>query len=214
MRPRFVTFEGLDGSGKSTHLERAARWLGELGVPLVATREPGGTAIGAAIRKVFLDRGHGGMDPRVELLLVFAARRQHLVEVIEPALAAGRHVLCDRFTDSTVAYQGYGRGVPLEIVAEVERLATGGRRPDLTLLFDLPAAIARRRGHSGHRRRIGRVDRLDAESVAFYDRVRAGYLEIARRESERVVTIDSSRTVAETEDAVRQALASLAPGAP
>jgi dTMP kinase len=210
VRPLFVTFEGLDGSGKSTHLARAAEWLETLGVPVVVTREPGGTPIGSAIRRVFLDRAHGAMDPTVELLLVFAARRQHLVEVIEPALARGSHVLCDRFTDSTVAYQGHGRGLPLERVAEVERLATGGRKPDLTLLFDLPASLARKRGHSSHRRRSGRADRLDAESVAFYDRVRAGYLEIARAEPARVRIVDSARTVAETGAAVREALAELA----
>jgi dTMP kinase len=208
-----VTFEGLDGSGKSTHLARAAAWLESLGVPVTTTREPGGTAIGSAIREVFLDRGHGAMDPTVELLLVFAARRQHLVEVIEPALASGRHVLCDRFTDSTLAYQGWGRGLPVERVREVERLATGGRRPDLTLLFDLPAPLARKRGHSGHRRRSGRADRLDAESVAFYDRVRAGYLEIARAEPGRVRVVDSARSVAETEADVRRQLAALAEGA-
>lgn len=209
----FVTFEGLDGSGKSTHLERSSRWLDGLGVAHVVTREPGGTEIGQAIRAVFLDRRHGVMDPTVELLLVFAARRQHLVEVIEPALAAGRHVLCDRFTDSTVAYQGHGRGLPLERVAEVDRLATGGRRPDLTLLFDLPADLARRRGHSGHRRRSGRADRIDAESVAFYERVRSGYLEIAAREPGRMLQIDSSRSLGETEAEVRSALARLAPDA-
>jgi dTMP kinase len=207
----FVTFEGLDGSGKSTHLERASRWLDGLGVGHVVTREPGGTEIGMAIRKVFLDRRHAVMEATVELLLVFAARRQHLVEVIEPALAENRHVLCDRFTDSTVAYQGYGRGVPLDRVAEVDRLSTGGRRPDLTLLFDLPADLARRRGHSGHRRRSGRVDRIDAESVAFYERVRSGYLEIAAAEPDRVHTVDSSRSLAETEGAVRAALARLSP---
>ena len=205
-----MTFEGLDGSGKSTHLARAAAWLESLGVPATITREPGGTAIGTAIRQVFLDRAHGAMDPTVELLLVFAARRQHLVEVIEPALAAGRHVLCDRFTDSTVAYQGHGRGLPLELVRDAERLATGGRRPDLTLLFDLPATLARKRGHSGHRRRTGRVDRLDAESVAFYDRVRAGYLEIAREEPGRVRIVDSSRGIEETAAAVRELLAEIA----
>jgi len=207
----FVSFEGLDGSGKSTHLERASRWLAGRGSEHLVTHEPGGTVIGAAIRKVFLDRRHGAMDPRVELLLVFAARRQNLVERIEPALARGHHVLCDRWTDSTIAYQGYGRGVPLADIAEVERLATGGRRPDLTLYFDLPAEQARARGHSHHRRASGRVDRLDAEDLAFYERVRAGYLELARSEPERIRVIDSSGSLETTEGAVRAALAPLAP---
>jgi dTMP kinase len=207
----FVTFEGLDGSGKSTHLDRAARWLAERGVDALVTREPGGTEIGAAIRKVFLDRRHDAMDGRVELLLVFAARRQHLVEVIEPALAAGRHVLCDRFTDSTFAYQGHGRGVALEVVRGVDRLATGSRRPDRTLLFDLPAEAARRRGHSGARRRAGSVDRLDAEALAFYERVRGGYLELAAAEPARFRVIDSSAALETTELAVRSALGDLLP---
>jgi dTMP kinase len=207
--PLFVTFEGLDGSGKSTHLERAARWLRERGASVMVTHEPGGTGIGTAIREVFLDRGHGAMDARVEMLLVFAARRQHLVEVIDPALARGDHVLCDRFTDSTVAYQGYGRGVPLEMISEVDRLATGARVPDRTLIFDLPAETARRRGHSSRRRRTGGIDRLDAEALDFYERVRTGYREIAAASAERVRTIDSSRPLAETASAVRAALAEL-----
>jgi dTMP kinase len=207
----FITFEGLDGSGKSTHLDRASRWLASREVQHLVTREPGGTEIGTAIRKVFLDRSHGAMDPRVELLLVFAARRQNLVERIEPALALGHHVLCDRWTDSTYAYQGGGRGVPAADIDEVDRMATGRRRPDRTLYFDLPPAEARRRGHSGHRRRSGAVDRLDAESLAFYEQVRAGYLELARAEPGRIRVIDSSGTVAGTEVAVCAALADLVP---
>jgi len=205
----FLTFEGLDGSGKSTHLERASAWLAGRGVEHLVTREPGGTEIGGAIRKVFLDRRHGVMDPRVELLLVFAARRQNLAEKIDPALAAGRHVLCDRWTDSTIAYQGFGRGISLADIAEVDRLATGGRRPDRTLYFDLPAETARSRGHSRTRKRRGLADRIDAETIAFYERVRAGYLELAAREPERIKVIDSAGTIAATEAAVRDALGDL-----
>ncbi len=206
---RFITFEGLDGSGKSTHLERAAAWLERAGVPVLVTREPGGTGLGSAIRQVFLDPQFAGMDGTVELLLVFAARRQHLIEVIEPALAAGRHVLCDRFTDSTYAYQGAGRGVPTEVIERVDRLATGGRVPDRSLLFDLPAAEARRRGHSPARQRQAGVDRLDAEALAFYDRVRGGFLARARAEPERFRLVDSSGPLAETARAVRAALVDL-----
>ncbi|HBL31259.1 MAG TPA: dTMP kinase, partial [Acidobacteria bacterium] len=150
--PLFITFEGLDGSGKSTHLRRASAWLEEHRVPHLVTHEPGGTPLGDALRAIFLDPSRGAMDGTVELLLVFASRRQHLLEVIEPALAAGRHVLCDRFTDSTRAYQGYGRGVPLPLIEQVNRVATGGRTPDHTLLFALPAGEARTRGHSPSRR--------------------------------------------------------------
>jgi dTMP kinase len=209
----FVTFEGLDGSGKSTHLERTARWLAESGVAHVATREPGGTELGAAIRQVFLDRRFQGMDGTIEMLLVFASRRQHLLEVIDPALEAGRHVLCDRFTDSTRAYQGYGRGVPQEVIDRVDELATGGRRPDRTLLFDLPAEAARRRGHSEPRQRSGGVDRLDAEELAFYQRVREGFLALAAREPLRFRVIDSGGAPAATAAAVRAALADLAESA-
>ena len=184
-RPLFITFEGLDGSGKSTHLRRAAVRLRERGIPHVVTNEPGGTPLGDAVRAIFLDPRWGQVDGTVELLLVFASRRQHLLEVIEPALAAGQHVLCDRFTDSTLAYQGYGRGVPLPMIEQVDALATGGRRPDRTLLFDLPARTARSRGHSPSRRSRGAADRLDAEGLAFYSRVRQGFLALAEREPER-----------------------------
>ncbi|MFY9826425.1 MAG: dTMP kinase, partial [Thermoanaerobaculia bacterium] len=135
MPGQFITFEGLDGSGKSTHLRHAAAWLAERGVPHLVTHEPGGTPLGDEVRAVFLDARWGALDGLVELLLVFASRRQHLLEVIEPALRDGKHVLCDRFTDSTRAYQGHGRGVPLAVIEQVDLLATGGRVPDRTLLF-------------------------------------------------------------------------------
>jgi dTMP kinase len=205
-RPLFITFEGLDGSGKSSHLRRVSAWLEERRVPHIVTHEPGGTPLGDALRAVFLDARWGAMDGTVELLLVFASRRQHLLEVIEPALAAGRHVLCDRFTDSTRAYQGYGRGVPLPLIEQVDRVATGGRSPDRTLLFDLAPDAARARGHSQSRRERGAADRLDGEELAFYERVRQGFLELARSEPERFRTVDSSRVVDETQNQVRAEL--------
>lgn len=209
MPPLFITFEGLDGSGKSTHLRRASAWLSEREIPHVVTHEPGGTPLGDALRAIFLDSRWGEVDGVVELLLVFASRRQHLLEVIEPALAAGRHVLCDRFTDSTRAYQGYGRGVPLSLIDQVDQVATGGRTPDRTLLFDLPAADARTRGHSPTRRQRGTADRLDAEGLEFYDRVRRGFLETAAGES-RFRIIDSSGDATATQEKVRAALQDLA----
>ncbi len=208
MRPLLITFEGLDGSGKSTHLRRASEWLEARSVPHLVTHEPGGTPLGDALRAVFLDARWGAMDGVVELLLVFASRRQHLLEVIEPALRAGRHVLCDRFTDSTRAYQGYGRGVPLDVIDQVDRLATEGRRPDRTLLFDLPADAARARGHSPGRRGRGEADRLDAEDLAFYERVRRGFLEMAQRDA-RFEVLDSSGPVAATEEQMRRVLGRL-----
>jgi dTMP kinase len=210
MPPLFVTFEGLDGSGKSTHLRRASAWLAERGIPHVVTHEPGGTPLGDDLRALFLDPKRGAMDGVVELLLVFASRRQHLIEVIEPALAQGRHVLCDRFTDSTRAYQGYGRGVPLGVIDQVDQLATGGRTPDRTLLFDLPADQARARGHSPARQQRGTSDRLDAEGLDFYERVRRGFLAVAEGDP-RFHVIPSGGSLPATETDVRQALADLLP---
>ena len=209
MPPRFITFEGLDGSGKSTHLATARELLLELGHEVVSTHEPGGTEMGDALRQVFLDPQYGEVDGRVEMLVVFASRRHHLDRVIEPALAAGKTVLCDRFTDSTIAYQGYGRGVSLEVIEAVDQLATGGRRPDLTLLFDLPPDEAQGRGQSARRRATpGGVDRLDAENLAFYSRVREGFLAVAAAEPERFLVIDSSGAKEETSRQLREAIAS------
>ena len=205
----FLTFEGLDGSGKSTQLRAAAAWFAARNLPHVVTHEPGGTPLAQAIREVFLDRKWGGIDGTVELLLVFASRRQHLIERIEPELARGRHVLCDRFTDSTRAYQGFGRGVAMAVIDQVDVVATAARRPDVTLLFDLPAADARRRGASNIRRRAQAADRLDVETLAFYERVRRGYLDLAAAEPERFRIIDSSGDPRRTEAQLLAVLESL-----
>lgn len=201
MTARFITFEGLDGSGKSTHVARVAARLASVDAPHQLTHEPGGTPLGHAIRDLFLDRQWRGLDGMSEALLVFASRRRHLLEVIDPALEAGRHVLCDRFTDSTLAYQGYGRGVSLDDLRELDRLVTSARRPDRTLLFDLDPREARIRS--------GGVDRLDEESLAFYSRVREGFLELAAAEPERFRVIDSGGEPAATAAAVSAALEDL-----
>lgn len=177
----------------------AAERCRALGMDIVETQEPGGTALGRAIREVFLDRRWGAMDGRVETMLVFASRRQHLLEVIDPALARGATVFCDRFTDSTLAYQGYGRGVSREVLGDADELATGRRVPDHTILFDLPAAEARRRGQSLERSEVGEVDRLDAEALGFYERVRQGFLALAEQDPTRFSVVDSSGSVEETE---------------
>ncbi len=203
----FITFEGLDGSGKSTQMRLAAEWLADAGVEVVSTHEPGGTPLGAAVRELFLDSRWGQMDGVVELLLVSASRRQHVLEVIAPALLRGAWVLCDRFTDSSWAYQGGGRGVSADRIALAETLATGGLRPDLTLLFDLSAAAARERGKSPRRAARGAIDRLDAEELAFYERVRAGFLARAEAEPERFRVVDSSGAKERTAAAVREILA-------
>lgn len=210
MDPSFVTFEGLDGSGKSTHLKRAARWLEARGRAVAETREPGGTPLGQSLRQVFLDTRWGRLDGRVEALLVFASRRQHLIEVIEPALGAGKIVLCDRFTDSTLVYQGCGRGLPQAWVEDLDQLATDGRRPDHTLLFDLPPEVAQARGQSASRRqRPGGVDRLDAEDLDFYARVRAGYLALAEAVPARFHVVDSAGSKEETWTQVERVLSAL-----
>ena len=180
------------------------------------THEPGGTPLGEAVRGVFLDHRWEGMDGTVELLLVFASRREHLLRVIEPALARGEHVLCDRFTDSTRAYQGAGRGLGRERVDAIDAGATGGRTPDRTLLFDLPAEIARERGAGPRSERAAGerdadADRLDRETLEFYSRVREGFLELARAEPERFRVIDSSGDRDGTFAQVTAALADLFP---
>ena len=211
MEPLFITFEGLDGSGKSTHLQRAAGWLEQAGLPHRITHEPGGTPLGDGIRRLFLDSSANELDGTVEMFLVFASRRQHLREVIDPALVAGCSVLCDRFTDSTYAYQGHGRGLSLELIDQVDALATGTRSPDRTLLFDLPADDARRRGHSSRRAQSGSIDRIDREGIDFYRRVREGFLERARADPERFRVIHSGESVERTSRQVYEALIDLLP---
>jgi dTMP kinase len=166
--PLFITFEGIDGAGKSSHIEAAAAALRASGRPLLQTREPGGTPLAEQLRELFLNQP---MDALTEALLVFAARRDHLSTRIEPALARGQSVLCDRFTDATFAYQGAGRGFDLGVLGQLEHWVQQGRQPDLTLWFDVPPQVA------AERRRAARTpDRLESEDLAFFERVRAGYL--------------------------------------
>jgi dTMP kinase len=196
---RFVTFEGIDGAGKSSHIEALAEWARARGAEVVLTREPGGTALAERLRELFL---HEGMDALTEALLVFAARRDHLSRVIEPALARGALVLCDRFTDATFAYQGAGRGFDLAVLAQLETWVQAGRQPDLTLWFDLhPGEAARRRAA------VRSADRLEREDETFFARVRDGYAQRAQAAPARFARIDA----AQTRDAVRaDAIAALA----
>jgi len=185
-RGRFITLEGVEGAGKTTQIEAMRVWLEAWGLAVVTTREPGGSPVAERIRSVLLDPGNTGMAEDAELLLLFAARAEHLAKTIRPALDAGTWVLCDRFTDATYAYQGAGRGVSLRRIALLEDLVQGGLRPDLTLLLDLPVAegLARARGRST-------PDRFEAETLRFFEAVRDGYLDIAAREPERVRVIDA-----------------------
>ena len=192
----FITLEGGEGVGKSTNLGFVCAFLENKGLRVVATREPGGTALGEKIRAIFL--GEGGVAPEAELLLVFAARAQHLREVIEPALASGAWVVSDRFTDASHAYQGGGRGVDRDFIRGLEAWVQQGRSPDLTLLFDAPVETGMARA-----RKRGPADRLEAEAWAFFERVRAAYLRIAADFPARVKTVDAARPLSE----VRPALA-------
>ena len=190
----FLSFEGVDGSGKTTQMRLLEAWLRERGIDPVVTRQPGGTAVGDRIRALLLDSATGNLDARAELAMMFADRAQSLAEVIEPALGAGRLVLCDRFTDSTEAYQGGGRGLGAELVQAMHRLVCGGRMPDLTVLLLPPLELALRRARQRNRhaqKQTGANEgRFEAEQDAFFERVHAAYRAIAEREPVRVVTIE------------------------
>lgn len=186
-RGRFITLEGIDGAGKSTHLGWLERRLAAAGVEVVLTREPGGTPLGEALRGLIIGED---MDPETETLLIFAARREHLARVIEPALERGAWVVCDRFTDATFAYQGGGRGVAAEKIAVLETWVQRGLQPDLTLLFDLPEAVARGR-MDGSRT----LDRFERERATFHAAVRGAYLARAAASPHRIRVIDASRAV-------------------
>lgn len=201
MSSAFISFEGIDGCGKSTQLRMLASELRGRGREVVTTREPGGTPLGARLREALLDANQQ-VDPLAELLLYAADRAQHVRTLVKPALEGGRIVLSDRYADATVAYQGGGRGFPQFLISEVIALATGGLQPDLTLIFDLPVEQARRRAS----RRVDQDgeanDRLDLEDAEFHHRVRNAYLRIAEAEPERVRVVDSSTSVEETHAAV------------
>jgi dTMP kinase len=208
-RGKFITFEGLDGVGKSTHIKRLAAALRQAGHKVVETREPGGTATGEKIRRVLLDSATEGLSPVAEMALMFASRAQHIAEVILPALSRGEVVLCDRFTDSTEAYQGCGRKLGSAAVLDLHRVICADFRPDLTILLDndLGKSIgrARRRNERAaeHAKKTLQRDhedenRFERQNRAFFERVREGYAAIARREPGRVVVVDASGEKGET----------------
>lgn len=199
----FITFEGPDGSGKTTQIGRLSAWLRDQGHQLLVTREPGGTPISERIREVIHDVAHTAMTSEAEILLYSAARAQLVGEVIRPALATGKIVLCDRYADSTYAYQGYGRQLDLEALINITHFATGGLQPDLTLYFDINVA-------DGLARRVqGEVEmnRMDLQQQAFYERVRAGYRQLIAKDPARWVVIDAARGVDAIQADVRQIVA-------
>lgn len=193
----FITVEGVEGSGKSTNIEVIEEFLSERMVEYTITREPGGTLLGEEIRELLLRRHEEEMDATTELLLIFAARAQHLNTKIKRSLAEGVWVLCDRFTDATYAYQGAGRGLDAKLISQLERLVKVNLRPDLTVIFDLDPRIGLERA-----RQRGQLDRIESQKLEFFQRVREGYKNIASHESARCLVIDASQT----REAVRQTL--------
>jgi dTMP kinase len=199
MRGYFITFEGTEGSGKSTQIRILARRLIRLGYSVVTTREPGGTRFGEQIRKVLLSLQNRRLDPRAELFLYLASRTQHLEEVILPALQKGKIVLCDRFSDATLAYQGFGRRLDERVVRSAVAYAAKGSSPDLTLLLDLEVRIGLARV-----RNRGGSNRLDREQREFHERVRAGYLRLARTSPKRIKIVEASREPAAVAEAIQR----------
>ena len=211
---RFITFEGGEGAGKTTQIQRAATWLRAAGVEVVLTREPGGTSRGEQLRKILLERNEEPMPQSCELLLMFAARATHMANLIEPAVARGAWVLCDRFTDATYAYQGGGRGMATADIDALVRIVHPQHQPDLTVLLDLPVATGMARAHL--RNGADGPDRFETERVDFFERVRQCYLDRAAREPARFRIVDAGGTVDEVSAGVRTALHALleAAGAP
>jgi dTMP kinase len=204
---RFITLEGIEGAGKSTIARYIVDWLTERGIPVRLTREPGGTPLAERLRHIVLERGTETLSPVTETLLMFAARTLHVENVIGPALRAGQWVVCDRFTDATRAYQGSGRGVDGALIDALASAVHPQLTPDCTLLLDLPVAegLARARGRGGG----ARTDRFEAETVGFFERVRAGYLALAAREPDRIQLIDASAPLAEVQQRAAASLSRL-----
>jgi len=204
---RLISFEGGDGSGKTTQLRLLEKYLVSRGMVCLCTREPGGTTLGEMIRQVLLEGGREEIASPTELFLYLADRAQHVHEVIRPALASDRLVLCDRFTDSTLAYQGYGRGVDLDMLRRLNQVASRGITPDLTFLLDCPVEVGLPRTaqrlvsqESGK----GREDRFEREKTAFHEKVRTGFLNLARAEPERIYLVDASRPIQEIHEEIRR----------
>ena len=199
MRGLFITFEGIDGCGKSTHLRLLAESLRQRGLDPVCTLEPGGTAIGGRIREVVLSNKSAGLSSLAELMLYAADRAQHVIEVIKPALDAGRIVISDRHTDSTRAFQGYGRGLDLRLIDELNGLATGGIQPELTILFEITPEIAQSRFQTRTGEQKDRMTRFEDEAREFHRSVCDGYSRIAKENPDRIRVIDASGSVEETQ---------------
>ena len=205
MKGKFITVEGIEGVGKTTNIDFIHKLLLAAGHDVVLTREPGGTPLGEAIRSLLLNPEYTGMDSTCELQLMFAARAEHLAKVVRPALETGRWVLCDRFTDATYAYQGWGRGINTDIIARLENLVQGDFRPDLTLLLDVPVEVGLAR--AGKR---GALDRFEQEQVGFFERVRQCYLGMAREHTGRYRVVDASQPLQQVQEQLSEFLKQVA----
>jgi len=201
MTGKFITIEGIEGAGKTTCIQVVTEVTERQGISAIHTREPGGTDLGEDLRNLLLGHKHTGMSDDAELLMMFAARAQHIAQKIQPALDVGKWVLCDRFTDATYAYQGYGRGIPLQKISDLENWIQGALRPDLTLLMDLPVEVGMER--AGKR---SAPDRFESEAWDFFERIRKGYLSIAAEQPSRVKVIDASQDLANVQAQIRAAM--------
>ena len=199
MSGKFITIEGTEGAGKSTNLSSIEKVLNDFDISYIVTREPGGTAVGEELRSVLLKNESINISGQTELLLMFASRMQHINDVIKPALKLNKWVICDRFTDASYAYQGYGRQLNLSFISSLENLVHPDLQPDLTLILDVPVNIAMGRVHNR-----GNLDRFEQEDIAFFNRVRAGYKEIAKNNIDRCREIDASKDLAEVQAEVMQ----------
>lgn len=202
----FITLEGGEGAGKSTHLHTITEFLQAHEIDFIATREPGGTVVSESIRAILLDAELPAMHADTELMLMFAARNEHLQQVIIPALQRGTWVICDRFTDASYAYQGYGRGLPLQRIAALEEWVQGALRPDFTLLFDIDVTASRQRAAKRNTAGLQQVDRFEQEQIDFHEKIRNGYLERAAQYPERFIRLKAGQTLDAVRSDVEQAL--------
>ncbi len=203
---KFITFEGIEGAGKTTGLAYAADYLTQRNIPFIQTREPGGTRLGEAVRHILLDAAQHQMTSEAELLLIFAARAQHIQQIIRPALAAGNWVLCDRFTDASYAYQGRGRGVDQQRIALLANWVQQDLMPDLTLLLDIPAKQGLQRA-----RQRSAPDRFESETIDFFTQVRTEYLRLAAHEADRITQVDATLPLSQVQQLIQQAIQRLLP---
>ncbi|MGD8991245.1 MAG: dTMP kinase [Desulfobacterales bacterium] len=204
----FITLEGIEGSGKTTQIDRLAEYFNDRGMECVTTRQPGGTVIGENIRSILLNPENHALEPMTELLLYLADRAQHINEIIRPALADGKTIICDRYFDATIVYQGFARGLSVDLLLELHRILFKNLKPDVTLLLDLTPqqGLERAWQQLNCGQRVGRESRFENEALAFHEKVRAGYLELAKFEPQRFIIIDAGRSADRVFDEIRKIL--------